>query len=90
MKIINKEIDVLAYHFVGKKYPVPVKLKVLNENGEHNIINISKLISHHEERKAGILTDVYFCQTVNPIRNEIVPFEIRYDSHLKKWFLYKI
>lgn len=90
MKVINKEIDVLAYHFRGKSYPVPVKMKVLSENGEYNIINIAKLISHYEEKKAGILTDIYLCQTVNSSRNEIIPFELRYDRHLRKWFLYKI
>ncbi len=90
MKVVQKEIDVLAYNYKEKNYPVPIKIRMTKDTGDYIVVNIDRLISHHMEKKAGNLMDVYLCQSFNYIENGFISFEIKYDKQSGKWILYKI
>lgn len=84
MKVINKEIEVIA-HFPAEGNPIPLRFKL----GE-KAVNIDKVFDTWEEKKAGIKSVSYKCQTFHVERGEIIPYEVKFDKVNLKWFLYKI
>lgn len=84
MKVVNKEIEMIA-HFSKEGIPVPIKFKF-----DEKVIKVDKTFETWQEKKAGIKTISYKCQTYHEERQQIIPYEIRFDTVSLKWFLYKI
>lgn len=90
MKVINKEIDCVSVFLKGNNTPIPLKIRLKNNRGEYLILNIDKVLSTHEEKKAGNRISIYSCQIINKFKNEIRPIEVRFDKESLRWSLYKI
>lgn len=90
MKIINKEISVLAAHKKGESMAVPLRFQYENIEGERQTVNIDKLSNWSEEKIAGNRIRRYICQSYIERKDSIIVYEIRYDVELEVWYLYKI
>lgn len=87
MKVVRKEIDALCW-FDKSGFPLPIRIRLENEDQEDLVIKIDKIISKSLERLAGNKMYVYDCKiTLNNTEKIAV---IKYSIDDCKWILFKI
>lgn len=90
MKVLNREIEVIAYFPLGKESPRPLKMRHTDCLGNQVVIRIDKIVDYWEEKKAGNRIYIYRCETVHSEKYTVIPFELRYYRELNNWVLYKV
>jgi hypothetical protein len=86
MKIVSKEIEMIAYFKSGGKIN-PIKFRI-EEDNKWKVIKIDRIISMDLEKLRGNKMLVYTCSAVIDGTEKI--FEIKYDIEKCSWVLYKI
>lgn len=88
MKVLMKEIEVLAWFHKGKdEHPKPLRIRLEDENAGNIVIKVNNVLSSEYERLAGNRMILYKCQNV--INNVEKIFELKYELMTYKWYLYK-
>lgn len=86
MKVVSKEIEVIAY-FGADKGIRPLKFRI-EEDNKWEVIKISKIINTNLEKICGKKMIVFTCNAVVKDIEKI--FEIKFDIEGCKWILFKI
>ena len=86
MKIVSKEIEMIAYFKKGGKIN-PIKFRI-EEEGKCQVIKIGKIISTDLEKLCGNRMWVFTCSAVIGDVGKI--FELKYDVERCNWILFKI
>ncbi|MDF2884247.1 MAG: hypothetical protein K0R54_4814 [Clostridiaceae bacterium] len=86
MKVVSKEIEMIAYFKSGGKI-APIKFRI-EEDNKWKVIKVDRIISMDLEKLCGNKLLVYTCSAVIEGTERI--FEIKYDIEKCKWILYKI
>lgn len=87
MKVINKEIDLLCW-FDKQGAATPIRFRLINEEGQDQVIKIEKILKKDLEKLAGNRMFVYTCQSL--INNETRILTLKYELDTCRWFLFKI
>ncbi|MFA7534117.1 MAG: hypothetical protein WCY46_07295 [Tissierellaceae bacterium] len=82
-----KPIEMIAW-FSKDKYPIPLRYRIVDENMEHKVIKVDKILFKEEEKIAGNRMILYRCESI--IENTQRIFELKYEISTCKWFLFKI
>lgn len=85
MKVVSKEIEMIAHFENGKINPI--KFRIESDNG-YQIIRIGKVISIELEKLCGNKMWVFTCSALIEDVEKI--FEIKYDIERCIWILFKI
>jgi hypothetical protein len=86
MKVVSKEIEMIAYFKKGGKIS-PIKFR-LEEEGKCQVIKIEKVISSDLEKLCGNRMLVFICSAI--IGDVEKVFELKYDVERCNWILFKI
>lgn len=87
MNIVNKHIDmVTVFNKIGE--PKPIRFRVINEYGEHQVYKIEKIMSKGVQKIEKHNIWIYNCLIVMNGFQRLC--EIRYNLEEVKWTLYKI
>lgn len=85
MKVVAKEIEMIAHFVSGKINPIKFRIE---EDNKLKVIKIGKIISIDKERLCGNIMNVYTCSAeVDGIEKLM---EIKYDIEKCLWILFKI
>ncbi len=87
MKILAKDIRMIAVFDDGKGIPRPLKFMAVQEGGSF-VVRVDKIISCERRRTGGINCFVYCCQSV--IDDREVRYELKYIIAECRWQLYKM
>lgn len=87
MKLINMPIDVLCTFTKSGKME-PLRIKILKEDGESDIISINKFYSLPEEKFNGNVMRLFRCESIH--KNKEFIYELKYELNTCSWILYKI
>ena len=90
MQIKNLEVDMIACFNKEKNYPIPLKMRITTSTGIKKYINIDRLVGQKMEKIAGNRMCIFRCEADSKTKNEVTPFEVKYDMETGKWFLYKV
>ena len=86
MKIIAKEIEMISVFKKDGKIE-PIKFKISDNDGEEQLIRVSKITSVTETKMAGITSVIFLCESViNEINKQ---YELKYRIGEHRWELYK-
>lgn len=88
MKIVAKPIKTMAVFEYEGQTPVPYKFKYVTDDGSEKLIYIDRIISSSRQRRAGIETIIYECQSV--IDGIETRYRLKYILASCKWQLYAI
>lgn len=87
MKTIARPIEMISWtDFEGNIQPV--RYRITSKEGclkEYKIVHVNRI---EERRIAGDKTLIFHCETV--VQNQQRYCEIRYNTHLCKWLMFKI
>lgn len=86
MKVIMKPIEMIAW-FTEEGIPKPLRYRLINEDGEQQVIKVDRIISTSQEKLAGNRMIVFTCQSC--INNIEKVYELKYELSTCKWFLSK-
>ena len=87
MKTMMKEIEMIAY-FTKEGQPLPLKYRIVNEEGELQVVRVDKIVWHKQDKRAGNLMITYACQSgFEGIEKQ---YELRYEANSFKWYLHKM
>lgn len=87
MKYIRKPVEVIAI-FDIEGNPSPFKLRCPDEEEETLVIKVDKILRRDMDKFAGNPMIRYTCESL--MGGETKIFEVRYEVHSCKWYLYKI
>ena len=88
MKMINKQIEVLA-HFKDS-YPIPLRCKIVDEDNSNIVIRVDKILFQEEARFSSIGNKIIIYKCQSAMNNMERIFELKYETNTGKWFLYKM
>lgn len=88
MKIVAKPIKTMAVFEYEGKAPVPFKFKYVTDDGSEKLIYIDMIISSEKQRRAGIETIIYECQSV--VDGIQTRYRLKYIPASCRWQLYAI
>ncbi|WP_035214272.1 hypothetical protein [Desulfitobacterium hafniense] len=86
MKVMMQPLEMIA-HFNDQGIPRPLKFKAYFEDSPV-VIAVDKIISKSEEKLAGNPMLIFRCQSISNGLLKI--YELKYELHTCKWFLYKM
>ncbi len=81
MKVYMRPVEMLAW--VNEEGSHPLKFRLNDE-----VIKVEQVLSSIQEKLAGNLMVVCKCQS--EMNGELKPFELKFEIHVCKWFLFKI
>ncbi len=87
MKYIRKPVEVIAI-FDIEGNPSPMRLRCSDEEEETIVIKVDKILRRDIDKFAGNPMIRYTCESL--MAGEAKVFEVRYEVHSCKWYLYKI
>ncbi len=87
MKVVVTPLEMVAW-FTQEGVPMPVRFRIVNEEGIYTIIKIDRIISRDKEKLAGNEMLIYRCESM--IKGVQKTYEIKYELRTCKWILYKI
>jgi hypothetical protein len=87
MKVVVSPIEVVAW-FTKEGLPMPVRFRIVNEEGTYTTIKIDKIVSKDKEKLAGNEMLIFRCESM--IKGVQKMYEIKYELRTCKWILYKI
>ena len=87
MKIVSKEIELLCW-FDRQGVPNPIRFRIVNEEGQEQVIKVDRILKREMEKLAGNKMLVYTCQS--QINGELRLLTIKYELDSCKWILFKI
>ena len=87
MKILAKDIRMIAVFDDGRNIPRPLKFMLVQEDGPF-VVRVDKIISNERRRTGGIDCFVYCCQSI--IGDREVRYELKYIIAECRWQLYKM
>ncbi|UYZ39098.1 hypothetical protein OD350_28920 (plasmid) [Clostridium beijerinckii] len=85
MKVVSKNIEMVAYFNNGKIEPLKFRIK---EENKYMVVKIKKIINYEKEKMRGNNMLKFTCTAIIEDVEKI--FEIKYDINNTLWFLYKI
>lgn len=85
MKLINKPVEMIAYH-TKDGIPTPVKFKILEDDTV--IIKVGRIIESHQKKLNSKKMLVFICESI--IDDIEKRYELRMDSDTLRWTLYKM
>lgn len=88
MKIVAKPIKMIAVFEYDDKPPRPYKFKMREESEEEITVVVDQVFDCSKEKKAGIESLVYKCQSI--INGMDCRYELKYIIASCRWQLYKI
>lgn len=86
MKLLMIPVEMIA-KFTVKGQPRPVKFRIENDMGLHEI-KVGSIVCQEEEKLAGNRMIKYQCQSA--IRGIQTTFELKYELATCKWYLSKM
>ncbi|CDX02155.1 Hypothetical protein DPCES_2268 [Desulfitobacterium hafniense] len=81
MKVLMDPIETIV-RFKGG-IPTPVRFRHKDQ-----VVNIDRIIGIRDEKLVGNPVKVYQCQS--EVYGRVVRYELRFELHTCKWFLYKM
>ena len=87
MKIISRPVEMIAW-FHQQKWPEPVKFRLRGSDGALETIRVDRVAEVREEKRAGIRSYVYRCQSQVGEQQRI--YELQYLVEECRWVLYKM
>ncbi len=87
MKIISRPVEMIAW-FHQKQWPEPVKFRLRGADGTLTTIRVDRIAEVREEKRAGIRSYVYRCQSLVEEQQRV--YELQYLVEECRWVLYKM
>lgn len=87
MKVYMKPIESIVW-FTRDGVPHPIKYRILAEDGTYQTVKIERVTARTEEKIAGNRVFIFRCE--GEINQRLKIFELKYELHTCKWYLYKI
>lgn len=87
MKVYMQPIESIVW-FTRDGIPHPLRYRILSEDETYQIVKVGRVITRTEEKIAGNPMLVFRCE--GEINGMLKQFELKYELHSCRWFLYKI
>ncbi len=88
MRIISEPVEMIAW-FTGDSWPRPLRFRrTRGEEEPARVVRVDRISQVTEEKKAGIRSLVYRCQSL--VEGREVVYELQYLPEDCRWRLYKI
>lgn len=87
MKLINKPIEMIAIFNKDGKIK-PIRFRLMNENGQYNVIKVEQVNVINKEKYQGIWHYIFLCEIILNCRQRLC--EIVYNTETMKWYLKKL
>ncbi len=87
MKVVNQMCDVVCY-FDKDGNIKPQRIRVANEDGEQQVIVITKAFEKYEGKVEGVDCIIYKCQSND--ENGVKIFELKFNKMEMQWLLFRM